>query len=320
VKALLNIQSIWEADRNIREFAMVTPILHSEALFRDLGFRLMLKAENLQTTNSFKIRGASNCILNQVKASTDIKGVVTASSGNHGQAVAYVAWRLGLPSAIIMPETAPKAKVDAVSRWGARVEFCGTTSQQRLARSKQVALEEGYIEIPPYDHYDVIAGQGTIGKEILEQVPDVDIVLVPIGGGGLISGISTFIKNIKPQVQVIGVEPENSNSMWVSINKGEITQLERTASIADGLLTLRPGSLTFPLVKKYVDRIMLVSESEILDALRTCIQYFKAVPEPSGAVSIAAALKGNWGKDKKVVSVVSGGNFDMDKLPGFLGV
>ena len=317
---MLNIHSIWEADSRIREFARVTPVLCSEALSENLGFELMLKAENLQATNSFKIRGASNCILNQMKTYPNLNGVVTASSGNHGQAVAYVAYRLGLPSAIIMPETAPKAKVQAVSRWGARVEFCGTTSQQRLARSKQVALEESYLEIPPYDHYDVIAGQGTIGKEILEQAPDVDIVLVPIGGGGLLSGIATFIKSVKPQVQVIGVEPENSNSMWVSMNKGEITQLDKTHSIADGLLSLKPGSLTFPLVKEYVDRIMLVSESEITAAVGTSIQYFKTVPEPSGAVSVAAALKGDWGKDKKVVSVVSGGNFDMDRLPGFLGI
>ncbi|MGI6704126.1 MAG: threonine ammonia-lyase [Clostridia bacterium] len=315
---MLKIQSIWEANGNIRDFAGVTPILHSQALQSDLGLQLFLKAENLQTTNSFKIRGASNCIVKQLRSTPNLQGVVTASSGNHGQAVAYVANRLGIPATIIMPETAPKAKVQAVSRWGANVEFCGTTSQQRLARSSEVALEKGYVEIPPYDHYDVIAGQGTIGKEILEQVPDVDIVAVPIGGGGLISGIATLIKNLRPKVQVIGVEPESSNSMSVSVNNGEITQLEKTHSAADGLLTLKPGSLTFPLVKKYVDKIVLVKEREILDAISTCVQYFKTVPEPSGAVTIAAALKGNWAKDMKVVAVVSGGNFDMEKLPGFL--
>jgi len=318
VKKVLKVQSIWEADNNIRDFAGVTPILRSQALHSDLGIELLLKAENFQTTNSFKIRGASNCIIKQLKNTPNLQGVVTASSGNHGQAVAYVANRLGIPASIIMPETAPRAKVKAVSRWGANVEFCGTTSQQRLARSKEVALEKGYLEIPPYDHYDVIAGQGTIGKEILEQVPDVDIVMVPIGGGGLLSGISTLIKNLRPNVQLIGVEPENSNSMSVSVESGRITQLEKTHSAADGLLSLKPGSLTFPLVKKYVDQIMLVKESEIIDAIITCIKYFKTIPEPSGAVTTAAALKGDWGKDKKVVAVVSGGNFDMDKLPGFL--
>lgn len=315
---MLKIQSIWEANRNIRTFADFTPLLRSQALYSDLGFELFLKAENLQTTNSFKIRGASNCMVKQLKLTPDLQGVVTASSGNHGQAVAYVANRLGLAASIIMPETAPKAKVKAVSRWGARIEFCGTTSQQRLARSKEIALEGGYLEVPPYDHYDTIAGQGTIGMEVLEQLPDIDTLLVPIGGGGLISGIATCIKNLQPRVQIIGVEPEHSNSMSVSINNDRITTLEKTTSIADGLLSLAPGSLTFPLVKKYVDRIISVKETEIIDAISICMEYFKTVPEPSGAVSIAAALKGNWDKKQRIVAVVSGGNFDMDRLPDYI--
>ncbi len=316
---MLKIQSIWKADKNIRDFANVTPVLYSKALSLDFGFELLLKAENLQTTNSFKIRGASNCIVNLTKEMPSLPGIVTASSGNHGQAVAYVANQLKIPAVIIMPETAPDAKVKAVSQWGADIEFCGTTSQQRLKRAREVADEKGYREIPPYDHYDIIAGQGTIGKEILEQVPDVDAVLIPIGGGGLISGIATSIKNLKPEVQVIGVEPENSNSMYVSINNGDITQLEKTTSMADGLLSLRPGSLTYPLVKKYVDRIVLVKEKEIADAVGTCVQHYKTVPEPSGAVSVAAALKGDWPKGQKIVAIVSGGNFDMNKLLDFIG-
>lgn len=315
---MLNVKEILKAYRDIRDFAIVTPLLSSQALSLNLGFELFLKAENLQRTNSFKIRGASNCIINRIKEAPSLPGVVTASSGNHGQAVAYVANRLKIPAIVIMPETAPKAKVDAVSQWKASIEFCGTTSQQRLARAKEVADKKGYREIPPYDHYDVIAGQGTIGKEILEQVQDVDAVLVPIGGGGLISGVATLIKNLKPEVQVIGVEPENSNSMFLSINSGGITQLEKTASIADGLLSLKPGSLTYPLVKKYVDRIVLVKEREIVDGINTCIRYFKTVPEPSGAVSVAAALKYNWDRGHKIVAVVSGGNFDMAGLTGFL--
>jgi len=316
---LLKLQSVWEANTNIRDFANVTPVLHSNFLSKDLGFELLLKAENLQTTNSFKVRGASNCLIKQKRELPSLKGVVTASSGNHGQAVAYVANTLGIPATVIMPETAPKVKSRAVARWGAQIEFCGKTSSERLARSKEIAMEKAYLEIPSYDHLDVIAGQGTIGIEILEQIPDVDIILVPIGGGGLISGISTLIKNQKPKIQVIGVEPEGSNSMTVSIDKGEITQLEKTHSIADGLLTMKPGSLTFPLAKKYVDATLLVKESEILQAIGICIEYFKTVPEPSGAVSVAAALKGNWGKGKKIISVVSGGNFDMEKLPDYIG-
>ena len=315
---MLELQSIWEADANIRKFARTTPILYSGLLSDNLGFDLMLKAENLQTTNSFKIRGASNCLIKQKKETPTLKGVVTASSGNHGQAVAYVANKLDIPAVVVMPETAPKVKSRAVSRWNAQIEFCGETSRERLARSKEIAQQKGYLEIPSYDHPDVISGHGTIGKEILEQVPDADIILVPIGGGGLISGIAALVKNLRPKTQIIGVEPEGSSSMTVSLGQGEITQLEKTHSMADGLLTMKPGSLTFPLVKKYVDRTMLVSEEEILQAIRLIIEHFKTVPEPSGAVSVAAALKGNWGKGKKVVSVVSGGNFDMDRLPGFI--
>ena len=315
---MLNIQKINDAHNSIKDFAKVTPVVYSEALEYDLGNKLILKAENLQTTNSFKIRGSSNCIINRVKAFPDTKGVVTASSGNHGQAVAYVAYRLGLSATIVMPKTAPKAKINAVNRWGAKIELCGTTSGERLSRMQQIADEEGYFVVPPYDHYDIIAGQGTIGKEIMEQVHDVDAVLVPIGGGGLISGISYYIKHTNPKVQVIGVEPKGSNSMGVSIERGSITQLDSTKSIADGLLSLKPGDLTFPIVRENVDRIITVNEDEISNAVSKCIEYFKIVPEPSGAVTVAGALKTGWGKHKKVVAVVSGGNFDMKRIQEFI--
>lgn len=316
---MLKVEQIKEAHDNIKCYARYTPVLYSGAAAKDFGFELMLKAENLQTTNSFKIRGASNCILKGIKSSKGLKGVVTASSGNHGQAVAYVAYRLKLPVIIVMPENAPEAKIKAVSRWDAKIEFCGITSQQRLNRSKQIAEQEGFFEVPPYDHYDVIAGQGTIGKEILEQVPDVEAVFIPIGGGGLISGIATYIKNIKPQVKIIGVEPKESNSMNVSMRKGEIVRLDKTDSIADGLLSLEPGFMTFPLVNKYVDDIETVSESEIINAIITCIEYFKTVPEPSGAVSVAAALGNARDKERKTVAVISGGNTDLPGLMNTIG-
>ncbi len=275
---MISIQKVEDAHRNIKDFAKVTPLLFSEAFENKLGFKLILKAENLQTTNSFKIRGSSNCIINKVRTAPEIKGVVTASSGNHGQAVAYMAYKLRLPATIVMPETAPKAKINAVSGWKAKIELCGITSGERLVRMHQIAAEEGYFVVPPYDHYDIIAGQGTIGKEILEQLPDVDVVLVPIGGGGLISGISYYIKNINPKVRVIGVEPEKSNSMYVSLEKGAITRLDKTKSIADGLLSLEPGSLTFPIVKEWVDEVITVSEGEIFEAIGKCIEYYKTVP------------------------------------------
>lgn len=315
---MLKVEHIKKAHNNIKNFAKYTPILYSEALKKDIGLELMLKAENLQTTNSFKIRGASNCLMKTMASRPNLKGVIAASSGNHGQAVAYVAYKLGLSAIIVMPKTAAKAKINAVQRWDAKIEFCGTTSKERLDRAQKLAKDKGYFEVAPYDHYDVIAGQGTIGKEILEQLPEVDIVLIPIGGGGLIAGISTFIKNVKPKVLVIGVEPEASNSMGASLKKGDITRLNKTNSLADGLLSLEPGALTFPLVKEYVDKVMSVSEPEILNAVAKCIEYYKVFPEPSGAVSIAAALKGNWNKNKKVISIVSGGNYDIENMRAYM--
>lgn len=309
---MLKISSVWEAVHNIKDFARVTPLLTSTAQSR--GPSLYLKAESLQTTGSFKLRGAANAITRAKAAQPSIPGVTAASSGNHGQAVAFVAGMLNIPAIIVMPETAPRIKVEAVKRYGAQIEMCGTTSQERLARVKEVCREKGFLEIPPYDHPDTLAGQGTIGKEILEQLPAVDVILVPIGGGGLISGISLTVKTLNPRVRVIGVEPEGSNSMYVSFKKGEITQLEKTESIADGLLTLRPGRITFPLVKKYVDDIRLVTEQDIRAAIKLCLETYKLVPEPSGAVSLAAALQGDWAQGSRIVAVISGGNVDLDKL------
>lgn len=311
---MFEISSVWEASVNINEFVRKTPVLNAEYLSQELGFSCYLKAENLQITGSFKIRGAANCIKKMLYHQPSLPGLVAASSGNHGQAVAYVASRLSLPAIIVMPESAPRIKVDAVARFGARVEFAGTTSTERFARAGEIVKEKGYFEVPPFDHEDIIAGQGTIGKEILEQLPDVDIVIVPIGGGGLISGIASTIKTLKPDTVIMGVEPEKSNSMYVSIHKGEITRLEKTESAADGLLSLQPGRLTFALVRQYVDRLVLVTEEEISKALHYCLDNFKILPEPSGAVSLAAALKECRGGGKKVLCVISGGNCDFNKL------
>lgn len=308
---MLSLDSVWEASLNIREYVKKTPVLHAESLSKVLGFSCYLKAENFQVTGSFKIRGAANSILKLVKQRPSLPGLVAASSGNHGQAVAYTANNLGIPAIIVMPESASKTKVDAVAGYGAKIEYAGSTTDSRIARAEEVKLKTGYIEIPPYDHFDVIAGQGTIAKEILEQMPDIDTVIIPVGGGGLISGIASTIKTLKPGTTVVGVEPEKSNSMYKSIKKGKITRLKDTKSMADGLLALQPGGLTFPLVKKYVDRIVLVKEEDIFEALKLCLDTFKVVAEPSGAVSLAAALKEDWGVNKKVMCIISGGNCDV---------
>ncbi len=245
---------------------------------------------------------------------------MAASSGNHGQAVAYVAGQLGLSAVIIMPEGANPAKVSAAQGYGAKVELCGRTSSERLKRAKEIAVEQGFVEVPPYDHPDIIAGQGTLGAEVIEQIPQTQIIFVPIGGGGLISGVSLAIKELRPDIRVIGVEPVGSNSMYVSRQKGELVELASTASIADGLLTLIPGTQTFACVQKYVDDIVLVGEAEIRAAMRVCLERFKLLSEPSGAVSIAAALKYDIPRDSTAVAVLSGGNANLARLPEYMDI
>lgn len=313
-----NIQNVFAAKKNIANFARVTDLFQARTLSEKLGFHLYLKAENLQKTGSFKIRGASNFILKRLQESPTLRGVVAASSGNHGQAVAYVAGQLGLPAVIVMPEGANPAKISAAQGYGAKVELCGRTSSERLKRAKEIAAEQGFVEVPPYDHPDIIAGQGTLGAEVIEQLPQTQIIFVPIGGGGLISGVSLAVKELRPDIQVIGVEPVGSNSMFISREKGELVELPSTASIADGLLTLIPGTHTFACVQKYVDDIVLVEEAEIRAAMRVCLERFKLLPEPSGAVSIAAAVKHVIPSNATAVAVLSGGNADLTRLSEYL--
>lgn len=314
---LTGIQAVFAARRNILSYVRETPVFQARSLEEWLGFQLFLKAENLQKTGSFKIRGAANFLLRRMQENPSLPGVVAASSGNHGQAVACVAGQLGIPAVIVMPEGATRAKVNAALGYGAQVEFCGRTSQERLQRARELAAERNYVEVPPYDHADIMAGQGTLGAELVEQLPHLETVYVPIGGGGLISGVAVAIKELRPDIRVIGAEPAGSNAMYESRRKGERVRLASTASIADGLLTLVPGDLTFPMVQKYVDDIVLVEEAEIRAAMALCLERFKLLPEPSGAVSIAAACKQAY-PGKQAAAVVSGGNVDLSRLAEYL--
>jgi threonine dehydratase len=316
----MHIGDVFQAQKTIQEIAKETPCFRASSLDAQLGINLYLKAENLQKTGSFKVRGAANFLLKRCAQTPAPAGVVAASSGNHGQAVAFVAQTLGIPAVIVMPEQATRAKVNAAVGYGAQVEFCGTTSSERLARAKEIALEKDYLEVPPYDHEDIMAGQGTLGVEIIQQVKDADAVFVPIGGGGLVAGVAFAVKTLRPDIQIIGVEPAGSNSMYVSRLSGSRTALPKTASIADGLLTLIPGELTFPMVLKYVDEIVLVQEAEIGQAMRLCLERFKLLPEPSGAVSFAAALKKGSAYGKNVVAIVSGGNADLSRIGEYLAM
>ncbi|NMP21761.1 threonine ammonia-lyase [Sulfobacillus harzensis] len=309
------LTSIREAKERLHGVIHATPLAHSTSLSEEAGMDLRFKPENLQITGSFKIRGAFNKIKSLVDAGA--KGVVTASSGNHGQAVAWAARYFGLPARIIVPTTAPAIKVASARAFGAEVEFFGTRSRERLERAEQVAQELGYVFVPPYDDAWVMSGQGTLGLEILQEWPDVEAVVVPIGGGGLISGIATAIKETRPDVRVIGVEPEGAAKAFQSRQQGRRVELPGTESLADGLITLALGHLTHPIVERYVDDLYTVSEEAIQQTLWRLMTRLKLVVEPSGAVT-SAFLLSEQGRarlgGRRVVAVISGGNVDPEVL------
>jgi threonine dehydratase len=318
-ETLVSLAEIEAAAARIRPVARVTPILDVPYPDGSDG-RLVLKCENLQPMGAFKIRGAYNMI-SQLTAEERRRGVITYSSGNHGQAVALAARELGTPAVIVMPTTAPNVKVDGARRYGAEVTFAGTTSIERKVRAEEMAAERNLVIVPPFDHPMIIAGQGTVALEILEQCPDVATVLVEVGGGGLSSGVSAAIKRRAPQVRVIGVEPDGAPKMKRSIEAGQPITLEKTSSIADGLLTIRPGDLTFEHVRAFIDEIVTVSDEAMTRAVRWLYLNARLVVEPSGAVTTAALMEGLGHVDRSrgpVVAIVSGGNVEPAKYAQYI--
>jgi len=313
--SLVTLQAIREAARRIESVAVRTPVLD---VSNAAGRPLKLKCESHQPGGAFKIRGATNMLMH-LDQEERRRGVITYSSGNHGQAVALAASRLGADAVVVMPTSAPAVKVAGVRRWGAEVLFEGTTSIARKQRAEAEAKARGLVIVPPFDHEWIIAGQGTCGLEILEQVPDLDVVAVPIGGGGLISGVSAAIKALRPEVQVIGVEPVGAAKMTASLAAGHPVTLERAESIADGLIPVRPGDLTFAHTRAFVDRVVTVTEDEIARATLWLFSEAKQVVEPSGAATTAAIM---WpgpasplaDASKSLVAVVSGGNVSLETL------
>lgn len=314
---MITLLDVQEARKNIQNITKVTPIFTSEQLDAVCGNKMFLKAEYLQKTGSFKIRGATNKVKQAVKEGA--RFITAASSGNHGQAVAYIANQLGVPARIVVPEDASFCKIDAIKAYNGEIEKCGTTSAERIPRAIELAKEKDGLFIPPYDDPFIMAGQGTVGLEVLEQVADVDVVVVPVGGGGLISGVLTAVKESNPAVRVVGVEPESANDTYLSLQENRVVSIPPTATIADGLRTSQPGDLTFPVLQKYLDDLVLVSENEIRAALRFVFERMKQVVEPSSAVTVAAAMTGKLEvSGKKVVCVMSGGNVDIERLPNLL--
>lgn len=314
---LITLTDVQKARENIKNTTKVTPIFTSEQLTNICENDMFLKGEHVQKTGSFKIRGATNKVKQAVEKGTTF--ITAASSGNHGQAVAYIANQLGVPARIVVPEDASLCKIEAIQAYNGKVETCGTTSAERIPRAKELADEQNGMFIPPYDDPLIMAGQGTIGLEIIEQVKNIDVVVVPVGGGGLLSGVLTAIKESNPGIKVIGVEPETANDTYLSLQKGEITRIPPTSTIADGLRTSQPGDVTFPVLQKYLDDLVLVDENEIRAALTFIFERMKQVIEPSSAVTIAAAMNKKLGvTGKRVVTVISGGNVDVKQLPTLL--
>ncbi len=319
--SLVALSDIQQAAARIRPVARVTPLLDLSLALPDAsGVRpLLVKCENLQPAGAFKIRGAYN-MLSRLGAAERQCGVVTYSSGNHGQSLALAAHLLGIHALIVMPTTAPAVKVAGAKRYGAEVVFEGTTTLERKARAEAEAGARGLTMIPPFDHPWIIEGQGTIGLEILDQCPEVETIYVQVGGGGLISGIAAATKRLKPAAHVVGVEPAGAPKMSTSLAAGMPVTLAKTASVADGLMAVRPGDITFPHVQALVDEVVTIEDPAILDALRWLFHEAKLVVEPSGAITVAAALAGLARKGGgPAVAVLSGGNVAPEAFAKYVG-
>jgi threonine dehydratase len=312
-RELVSLDMIRAAAERVKAIARVTPMVDVSAL---AGRPLFLKCESLQPAGAFKIRGAYNMVA-QLTDAERRRGVITYSSGNHGQAMALAARQLGAPAVVVMPTTAPQIKIDGAKGFGAEVILEGKTSADRRQRAEAEAAARGLTMVPPFDHEWIIAGQGTAGLEILEQQPDVAVVLVPIGGGGLVAGVAAAIKQVRPDVKVIGIEPAGAAAMKASVDAGHPVTLDRTQSVADGLMPVRPGDLTFAHVQKYADAVLTVEDPAIVQAVLWLFEKAKIVAEPSGAATVAAALGGladSFAAGGPIVAVVSGGNISFSAL------
>ena len=318
---MVTLSDIRDAQARLHGVSVRTPVVLSHIHENGPGQgsrKLYLKPENLQPIGAFKLRGAYNKIASLTPEERK-RGVITYSSGNHAQGVAYAARALGAPAVIVMPGNAPAIKRDATAELGARIVLVGPSSLERQRKAEELAQENGYVIVPPYNDEQIIAGQGTIGLEILEDLPEVETVMVPVGGGGMISGVATAIKLSKPSTKVIGAEPELAADAQASLRAGKIVEIDadqtaRTA--ADGLRTQSIGAINFEHIRRYVDDIVTVSELEIRQAMRRLADDPKTVAEPSGAVAVAAFLfhKEQLPNTRVNVAVISGGNIDPQLL------
>ncbi len=311
---LCTLADIRAAAATLQGVTVRTPLLRAP----ELGPDVWLKPEMLQRGGSFKLRGAYT-FLARLSPEARARGVIAPSSGNHAQAVALAARLFGVPATVVMPLTVTPAKRAGAERLGARVELAGTTTRHRMERAREIAEAEGQTLVPPYDDGTIVAGQGTLGLEIAEDLPEVATVLVPVGGGGLLAGVATSVKLCRPEARVIGVEPAGAPKLSRALAAGEPVELDRTAGLADGLLAVRIGSVPFAHHQAFVDGVITVEDAPLPRAMRYLLDRAKLVAEPSGAITVAALLEGAITTQGPTVLVLSGGNVEWPDLARLLG-
>lgn len=314
----ISFADIEAAATRLEGVANRTPVLTSRTMDALSGRQLFFKCENFQRSGSFKFRGAYNR-LSQLSGAQRERGVVAFSSGNHAQGVALAARLLGLPALIVMPDDAPPVKVEATRAYGAEVVFYNRHSDDREALARQIAEARGAVVVPSYNDPQIMAGQGTLARELLAEVPDLDALVIPVGGGGLISGCALAAKRSRPEIKLYGVEAEGADDVFQSLQAGRIVTIPPPTTIADGIRLQAPGALTFPVIQRFVDAVALVSDAEIIAALRLVVTRMKLLIEPTAAVGVAAVLQGRIPEEARRVGVVlCGGNVEPALLAALL--
>ncbi len=311
----ISFDDVKSAAQQLKGVANRTPVLTSRTFNERAGCQVFFKCENLQRIGAFKFRGAYNA-LSRLSQAEKARGVVTHSSGNHAQGIALAAKLLGISATIAMPTDAPASKVAATKGYGAKIVHYDRQSQDRAVITAQLVQTQGLVLIHPYDHPHIMAGQGTAALELLEDVPDLDLLVAPVGGGGLLSGCATAAKALRPDISIFGVETETSNDWWQSFQKGERVKIDPPQTIADGMRTQQPGELTFPVIRDKVAEILLVSDAQVVETLNFMLLRMKILAEPTGAVAPAALFhrRVKVSPGTKVGVIISGGNIDAELL------
>ncbi len=316
---IISIDDVKAAAETIKGVANRTPVLTSRTVNQMTGYQVYFKCENLQRVGAFKFRGAYNA-LSRLSPAEKARGVVTHSSGNHAQGIALAARLLSIPATIVMPTDAPASKLAATRGYGAEIVLYDRQTQERADVSARLAQERGLVFIHPYDHPHIMAGQGTAALELLAEIPDLEALVVPVGGGGLLSGCAVAAQALRPGIRIFGVETESSNDWWLSFRANERVHIPPPPTIADGMRTQQPGELTFPVIREKVEDILLVSDEQVIEALKFLLLRLKILVEPTGAVAPAAVFQQKVGPaGARVGVIISGGNMDAGLLARLLG-